>query len=104
VVLGAGATQHARTKAVAEFQQEQSPRVEAAQPAGDNDRVQIGATDDVGDRERLTGMAQVAGRSDLDFNEEVRLDVWYMENWSMKLDFMILFKTPWAVLKRRKAE
>ncbi|MFA5047721.1 MAG: sugar transferase [Patescibacteria group bacterium] len=52
----------------------------------------------------MTGMAQVSGRSDLDFNEEVRLDVWYMENWSMKLDIMILFKTPFAVLKKRKAE
>lgn len=52
----------------------------------------------------MTGMAQVSGRSDLDFDEEVRLDVWYMENWSMKLDLMILFKTPLAVLKKRKAE
>jgi lipopolysaccharide/colanic/teichoic acid biosynthesis glycosyltransferase len=52
----------------------------------------------------MTGMAQVSGRSDLSFDEEVRLDVWYMENWSMKLDIMILFKTPFAVLKKRKAE
>lgn len=52
----------------------------------------------------MTGMAQVSGRSDLDFDEEVRLDVWYMENWSFKLDIMILFKTPFAVLKKRKAE
>lgn len=52
----------------------------------------------------MTGMAQVSGRSDLDFNEEVRLDIWYMENWSMKLDLMILFKTPLAVLKKRKTE
>ena len=52
----------------------------------------------------MTGMAQVSGRSDLDFDEEVRLDVWYMENWSFKLDLMILFKTPFAVLKSRKAE
>ncbi len=52
----------------------------------------------------MTGMAQVSGRSDLNFDEEVKLDVWYMENWSLKLDLMILFKTPWAVLKRRKAE
>ncbi|MFA6918503.1 MAG: sugar transferase [Patescibacteria group bacterium] len=52
----------------------------------------------------MTGMAQVSGRSDLDFDEEVRLDVWYMENWSFKLDLMILFKTPFAVLKKRKAE
>jgi lipopolysaccharide/colanic/teichoic acid biosynthesis glycosyltransferase len=52
----------------------------------------------------MTGMAQVSGRSDLDFDEEIRLDIWYMENWSPKLDFMILLKTPWAVLKRRKTE
>lgn len=52
----------------------------------------------------ITGMAQVSGRSDLDFDDEVKLDVWYMENWSMKLDLMILFKTPLAVLKKRKAE
>jgi len=52
----------------------------------------------------MTGMAQVSGRSDLNFDEEVRLDVWYMENWSMKLDLIILFKTPWAVLKKRKSE
>lgn len=52
----------------------------------------------------MTGMAQVSGRSDLNFNDEVRLDIWYMENWSPKLDFMILFKTPFAVLKKRKTE
>lgn len=52
----------------------------------------------------ITGMAQVSGRSDLDFEEEVRLDTWYIEHWSLKLDFMILFKTPWAVVKKRGAE
>ncbi len=52
----------------------------------------------------MTGMAQVSGRSDLDFEEEIKLDTWYMENWSLKLDLMILFKTPWAVLKKRKTE
>ncbi len=52
----------------------------------------------------MTGMAQVSGRSDLDFEEEIRLDTWYMENWSLKLDLMILFKTPLAVLKKRKTE
>lgn len=52
----------------------------------------------------MTGMAQVSGRSDLGFDDEVRLDVGYMENWSMKLDLMILFKTPLAVLKKRKAD
>jgi len=52
----------------------------------------------------MTGMAQVSGRSDLDFDDEIRLDVWYMENWSPKLDILILFKTPLAVLKKRKTE
>ena len=52
----------------------------------------------------MTGMAQVSGRSDLDFSEEIRLDIWYMENWSPKLDWLILLKTPLAVLKRRKTE
>ncbi len=49
----------------------------------------------------MTGMAQVSGRSDLNFDDEIRLDIWYMENWTPKLDFMILLKTPWAIIKKR---
>lgn len=52
----------------------------------------------------ITGLAQVSGRSDLNFEEEIRLDTFYIENWSIKLDLQILFKTPLAVLKRREAE
>jgi exopolysaccharide biosynthesis polyprenyl glycosylphosphotransferase len=52
----------------------------------------------------ITGLAQVSGRSDLLFEEEVKLDVYYIENWSMWFDFTILFKTPLAVLKQRKTE
>ncbi len=52
----------------------------------------------------ITGLAQVSGRSDLLFEEEVKLDVYYIENWSLLLDFSILFKTPMAVLKHRQAE
>jgi exopolysaccharide biosynthesis polyprenyl glycosylphosphotransferase len=52
----------------------------------------------------VTGMAQVSGRSDLDFEDEIRLDTWYMENWSLKLDITILLKTPWAVVRKRQAE
>ncbi len=51
----------------------------------------------------MTGMAQVSGRADLDFEEEIRLDTWYMENWSPKLDLMILLKTPLAIFKKTKA-
>lgn len=50
----------------------------------------------------ITGMAQVSGRSDLDFDEEVRLDYYYIENWSLLLDLRIIFKTPFAVLAKRK--
>ncbi|MFA5163162.1 MAG: sugar transferase [Patescibacteria group bacterium] len=52
----------------------------------------------------ITGLAQISGRSDLLFEEEVKLDVYYIENWSLMLDISILLKTPLAVLKRRQAE
>lgn len=52
----------------------------------------------------ITGMGQVSGRSDLSFEEEVKLDTYYIENWSLLLDFSILLKTPFAVLRSRKAE
>jgi len=50
----------------------------------------------------LTGLAQVSGRSDLSFEEEVKLDTYYIENWSLWLDLGILFKTPGAILKNRQ--
>lgn len=46
----------------------------------------------------ITGLAQISGRSDLDFDEEVKLDLFYIENWSFKLDLIILLKTPFIVL------
>lgn len=52
----------------------------------------------------ITGLAQISGRSDLSFEEEVKLDTYYIENWSMLLDLSILLRTPLAVLKRRKVE
>jgi len=53
----------------------------------------------------LTGIAQISGRSDLSFRQEVRLDMYYIENWSMRLDFGLLLKTPFYVwiLKRKSA-
>lgn len=41
----------------------------------------------------ITGLAQVNGSSDLDFEKEVKLDTYYIENWSLFLDVQILFKT-----------
>lgn len=52
----------------------------------------------------ITGLAQVSGRSDLAFEEEVKLDVYYIENWSLMLDISILFRTPLAVFKHREVE
>ncbi len=49
----------------------------------------------------ITGMPQISGRSDLSFEEEIRLDTYYMEHWSLKLDFIILLKTPFAVLGQK---
>jgi exopolysaccharide biosynthesis polyprenyl glycosylphosphotransferase len=51
----------------------------------------------------ITGLAQVSGRSDLTFNDEVKLDTFYIENWSPKLDLQIIFKTPMAVIRKRSA-
>jgi lipopolysaccharide/colanic/teichoic acid biosynthesis glycosyltransferase len=51
----------------------------------------------------MTGLWQVAGRSDLSFDDLVRLDFYYLENWSIWLDISILLKTPVAVFRRRGA-
>lgn len=52
----------------------------------------------------ITGLAQISGRSDLSFEEEVKLDTFYIENWSLLSDLTILLRTPLAVLRHRKAE
>jgi lipopolysaccharide/colanic/teichoic acid biosynthesis glycosyltransferase len=51
----------------------------------------------------ITGLWQVSGRSDLDFDDLVRLDFLYLERWSPFLDLTILLKTIPAVLARRGA-
>lgn len=51
----------------------------------------------------ITGLSQISGRADLDFEDEVRLDTFYIENWSLWLDLVILLKTPWIVLFRKGA-
>jgi exopolysaccharide biosynthesis polyprenyl glycosylphosphotransferase len=51
----------------------------------------------------LTGLWQVNGRSDLSWDESVRLDLRYVENWSFALDLQILWKTIWAILWRSGA-
>jgi exopolysaccharide biosynthesis polyprenyl glycosylphosphotransferase len=51
----------------------------------------------------ITGLWQVAGRSELDFDDLVRLDFLYLEQWSVFLDLSILIKTIPAVFSRRGA-
>ena len=54
-------------------------------------------------RPGLTGLWQVSGRSDLSWEDTVRLDVKYVDNWSLALDFSILVRTVQAVLGHRGA-
>jgi exopolysaccharide biosynthesis polyprenyl glycosylphosphotransferase len=51
----------------------------------------------------LTGLWQVSGRSDLPWEEAIRLDLRYVENWSLAVDLLILWKTGRAVLSRSGA-
>ncbi|MCW2856652.1 MAG: Exopolysaccharide biosynthesis polyprenyl glycosylphosphotransferase [Marmoricola sp.] len=49
-------------------------------------------------RPGMTGLWQVSGRSDLSWAESVRLDLYYVDNWSMVIDLVIMVKTVKAVL------
>ena len=51
----------------------------------------------------MTGLWQVSGRSDLDWDESVRLDLYYVENWSFLMDVSIISQTFRAVIKARGA-
>ena len=48
----------------------------------------------------LTGLWQVSGRSDLSLEESVRLDLYYVENWTIAGDIMIMLKTAKAVIRK----
>lgn len=49
----------------------------------------------------LTGLWQVSGRNDISYDERVKLDIFYVENWTLWLDIKILAQTVWIVLKRK---
>jgi lipopolysaccharide/colanic/teichoic acid biosynthesis glycosyltransferase len=51
----------------------------------------------------MTGLWQIAGRADLSFDDLVRLDFYYLENWSIWLDISVLAKTVPAVIGARGA-
>jgi len=52
----------------------------------------------------MTGLAQISGRSDLKFDEEVALDLKYIEEWSLFLDVWVLWRTVVVVFSRKGAD
>jgi len=49
----------------------------------------------------ITGLAQVSGRRDISFDERRQLDLYYVQNWSLLGDFVIMIRTFWVVLNKR---
>ena len=54
-------------------------------------------------RPGMTGLWQVSGRSDMSYDKRVYLDTWYVKNWSLWYDLVILFKTVNVVIQRSGA-
>jgi lipopolysaccharide/colanic/teichoic acid biosynthesis glycosyltransferase len=54
-------------------------------------------------RPGMTGLWQVSGRSELSWDDAVRLDLYYVDNWSLAFDLMILWRTVGVVLARKGA-
>ncbi|MBV9484904.1 MAG: sugar transferase [Frankiaceae bacterium] len=54
-------------------------------------------------RPGITGLWQVSGRSNLSWDDSVRLDLYYVENWSLSLDLMIVWKTFFAIFRKEGA-
>ena len=52
----------------------------------------------------ITGLWQVSGRNELTFDERIELDKWYINNWSLWTDFVILLKTVKVVLDKAGAK
>jgi len=50
----------------------------------------------------ITGWALVNGRNKLSWKEKIKLDIWYIDHWSLWLDIKIIFKTLWVVLITRE--
>jgi len=48
----------------------------------------------------ITGLAQVSGRNAISWEKKFKLDVWYVDNWSLLLDIKIIGMTIWKIIKR----
>ncbi|MEA3456074.1 MAG: sugar transferase [Campylobacterota bacterium] len=55
-------------------------------------------------RPGITGLWQVSGRSDVDFQSRIDLDIWYIRNWNLWMDLVILIKTIKAVFLKKGAQ
>jgi lipopolysaccharide/colanic/teichoic acid biosynthesis glycosyltransferase len=51
----------------------------------------------------LTGLWQVSGRQNVDYQQRVAMDIYYIRNWSLWLDLLILLRTPWKVVQAEGA-
>ncbi|MBM6402087.1 sugar transferase [Phycicoccus sonneratiae] len=71
--------------------------------AAEVDRYESDAVRRLRVRPGMTGLWQVSGRSDLSWMDSVRLDLWYVDNWSLALDGQILLRTVQAVVRGRGA-
>jgi Undecaprenyl-phosphate galactose phosphotransferase WbaP len=54
-------------------------------------------------RPGMTGLWQISGRNDISYKQRVNMDTWYVFNWSLYIDLVILYKTVGVVLKKRGA-
>lgn len=55
-------------------------------------------------RPGITGLAQVSGRSDLPFEKEIELDLYFIQNWNILMEIKIIFKTVWVILEGKGAD
>ncbi|MEM0325199.1 MAG: exopolysaccharide biosynthesis polyprenyl glycosylphosphotransferase [Candidatus Aenigmatarchaeota archaeon] len=51
----------------------------------------------------ITGLWQISGRNNISYNERVKLDTWYVKNWTIEMDIMILIRTSLIFFKTRDA-
>lgn len=72
-------------------------------PVEESDKIEYVHIPRLNIRPGITGLAQVKGRSNLKFNQWMRWDTWYMENWSLGLDIKVLLWTIPAVFRGRGA-
>jgi lipopolysaccharide/colanic/teichoic acid biosynthesis glycosyltransferase len=67
------------------------------------ERYEAGALDRMRVKPGLTRLSQVSGRNDLSWEESLRLDLYYVNNWTPMLDLLILWRTIKAVVRGKGA-